>query len=301
MVKSLAQEAGFLLVGIARAERLDREAERLQQWLNLGYQGTMQWMANHFEKRVDPTVLVPGAKSVVCLAYNYYPGEVQQNREAPQVAKYAYGEDYHGLLKKKLKELLDSIRHQYGPVTGRCFVDSAPVLERDWAQRAGLGWIGKNTLLIHPRIGSYFFLAELIIDLELEPDEPVRDHCGTCRKCIDACPTGAIAEEGYLMDGSKCISYLTIELKEEQLPEPYHGKMENWVFGCDICQQVCPWNRFATPHHEPAFTPHGHWFDWNKNEWLEMTEEIFVKEFDKSPLKRPGYAGIRRNLDALNK
>jgi len=273
----------------------------LQQWLNQGYQGTMEWMSNHFEKRVDPTKLVPGAKSVVCLAYNYFPGEVHQNPEAPQVAKYAYGEDYHGVLKKKLKDLLDSIRHQCGPVSGRCFVDSAPVLERDWAQRAGLGWIGKNTLLIHPRIGSYFFLAELIIDLELEPDEPVRDHCGTCRKCIEACPTGAIAEEGYLMDGSKCISYLTIELKGERIPEAFHAKMENWVFGCDICQQVCPWNRFATPHHEPAFQPQGHWMEWDKHEWLEMSEDVFAEEFRNSPLKRPGYTGIRRNLSALEK
>ena len=286
-------------MGIARAERLDEQAMRLQEWLDRGYHGTMHWMANHFDKRVDPTQLVPGAKSVICLASNYYPERNQTHEDAPKVARYAYGQDYHRVLKVQLKSLLESIRQHCGPVHGRCFVDSAPVLERDWAQRAGLGWVGKNTLLIHPRIGSYFFLAELIIDLELEPDEPIRDHCGTCRKCIDACPTGAIGSEGYVLDAGKCISYLTIELKEEAIPDSFHSQMENWVFGCDICQEVCPWNRFSRPHDEPAFAPRGDWFHWRSADWMEMTEELFEQQFQGSPLQRPKYAGIRRNLKTI--
>lgn len=286
-------------MGIARAERLDEQAMRLQEWLDRGYHGTMHWMANHFDKRVDPTQLVPGAKSVICLASNYYPERNQTHEDAPKVARYAYGQDYHRVLKVQLKSLLESIRQHCGPVHGRCFVDSAPVLERDWAQRAGLGWVGKNTLLIHPRIGSYFFLAELIIDLELEPDEPIRDHCGTCRKCIDACPTGAIGSEGYVLDAGKCISYLTIELKEEAIPDSFQSQMENWVFGCDICQEVCPWNRFSRPHDEPAFAPRGDWFHWRSADWMEMTEELFEQQFQGSPLQRPKYAGIRRNLKTI--
>ena len=240
---------GFFLCTVAKAEFMTEEAMRLEQWLNQNYQGEMSYLNNHFDKRVDPTLLVPGAKSVISLAYNYYNEEKQSNPDAPQLAMYAYGKDYHKIVKKKLLQLFDWMKEAFGEVDGRVFVDSAPVLERDWARRSGLGWVGKNTLLIHPRIGSWFFLAEIISDLEMEYDAPMSDYCGTCTRCIDACPTDAISPAGYIMDGSKCISYLTIELKNK-LPAEYKDKMENWMFGCDICQQVCPWNRFAEPHQE---------------------------------------------------
>lgn len=298
LLREEAHRLGFAFVGISKAERMDEEARRLETWLNRGLHGRMHYMANHFDKRVDPTKLVPGAKSVVSLMYNYYPDKGQQDPEAPRISRYAYGKDYHYILKPKLKSLLQYLREHIGEVEGRCFVDSAPVLERDWARRSGIGWVGKNTLLIHPKAGSYFFLAELIIDLELTPDGPMKDYCGTCRRCIEACPTDAIAPEGYLVDGSKCISYLTIELREA-IPEEFRGKMENWMFGCDICQEVCPWNRFSTPHREPAFEPHPLLLEMTKREWEELTEETFREVFRKSAVKRTKYEGLKRNIRFL--
>lgn len=298
MIKEEARRLGFSFVGVVRAERMEEEARRLEAWLNAGMHGQMAYLANYFDQRVDPTRLVPGAKSVVCLMYNYFPDKAQQDVEAPKIARYAYGQDYHYVLKPRLKTLLQYIRDHIGKVEGRCFVDSAPVLERDWAQRGGIGWKGKNTLLIHPRAGSYFFLAELIIDLELEFDHPLRDYCGTCRRCIEACPTEAIAPQGYLVDASKCISYFTIELREA-IPEAYRGKFDNWMFGCDICQEVCPWNRFSTPHHEPAFEPHPDLLTMTKSEWEELTEETFREVFRKSAVKRTKFEGLKRNIAFL--
>jgi epoxyqueuosine reductase len=297
-LKQEAQRLGFSLVGVSRAERMDEEARRLEEWLAGGLHGKMAYMENHFDKRVDPRELVPGAKSVVSLAYNYFTEEKQEDPEAPKISMYAYGEDYHRVVRDKLKALLEALRREAGPVEGRCFVDSAPVLERDWAKRGGLGWVGKNTLLINPKAGSYFFLAELVIDLELAPDGPMKDYCGTCRRCIDACPTEAISPQGYLLDASKCISYLTIELKEA-IPEEFQGKMDNWMFGCDICQEVCPWNRFSAPHAEPAFEPHPDLLAMNRQDWLELTEEVFGRVFQKSAVKRSKYGGLRRNIRFL--
>lgn len=298
LIRTEAQRLGFSFVGIAKARQLDEEARRLEEWLGMGNHGEMGYMANHFEKRIDPTKLVPGARSVIVLMHNYFPKEEQKDPEGPKLARYAYGEDYHFTIKRKLKELLSFIREEIGEVDGRCFVDSAPVMERDWARHAGVGWTGKNTLLIHPKAGSYFFLAELILDLELEPDDPIRDHCGTCRRCIDACPTDAISPEGYVMDGSKCISYLTIELKNA-IPEAFRGKMENWMFGCDICQEVCPWNRFSKPHSEPAFEPKEGLLEMSKSDWEEITEEVFREIFRRSAVKRTKFKGLKRNLEFL--
>ncbi len=274
------------------------EEARLEAWLNQGRHGTMSWMENHFDKRVDPTKLVPGAKSVISLLYNYHNPDPQIDPDAPRISQYAYGQDYHHVIKGHLRELVERMREQIGDFDGRAFVDSAPVLERDWAARAGNGWTGKHTLLIHPKAGSYFFLAELITDLELEPDGPIRDHCGTCTRCIDACPTDAISPEGYLLDGSKCISYLTIELREA-IPEEFSGRMENWMFGCDICQEVCPWNRFATRHNEPAFEPQPELLEMTAPEWEEMTQEVFSHVFQKSAVKRAKYTGLKRNIEFL--
>jgi epoxyqueuosine reductase len=299
-LKQLAYDLGFTHVGIARAEKMDEEARRLEEWLNRGYHGTMRWMENHFEKRTDPTKLVPGAKTVISLLYNYFPEDESPSETAPKISRYAYGEDYHRVIRTKLRELVGRIEEQLGaPLDGRVFVDSAPVLERDWARRAGIGWVGKNTLLINPRSGSYFFLAEIISDLELPADSAIRDHCGTCTRCIDACPTEAISPGGYVVDGSKCISYLTIELKEA-IPETFRGKMEGWAFGCDICQEVCPWNRFSTPHQEPAFQPHPDLPEMEERDWQEMTEEVFRRVFRKSAVKRTKYSGLRRNLNFLS-
>lgn len=300
-LKKTARDLGFAFVGIAAARRLDSEAERLENWLKQGFQGKMSYMENHFDLRLDPTKLVPGARSVVSLMYNYFTDREQSDPEAPRIAKYAYGKDYHFLLKDKLKTLLQLLRAEVGEVEGRCFVDSAPVMERQWAQKSGLGWTGKNTLLIHPRAGSYFFLAELIMDLDLVPDAPLRDHCGTCTRCIDACPTDAISENGYLLDASKCISYLTIELRDETLPEAFRGKMKNYMFGCDICQQVCPWNKFSTRHAEPYFEPHSRLLDMTRREWEELTEDVFREVFRKSAVKRTKFKGLKRNIDFLKK
>lgn len=298
LIKEEAQRLGFTFVGVAKAEQMDEEARKLEVWLNQGKHGQMHYMAKHFEKRIDPRKLVEGAKSVVSLLYNYYTTKKQEDSEAPKISKYAYGKDYHFIIKDKLKQFLHFIRDEIGEVNGRCFVDSAPVLERDWAKRAGNGWMGKNTMLIHPKAGSYFFLAELIIDLELEYDSPIKDYCGTCSRCIDACPTEAISPQGYLLDGSKCISYFTIELREA-IPRAYQGKFDNWMFGCDICQEVCPWNRFSQPHQEENFEPHVKLLSMKKQEWEEITEEVFREVFRKSAVKRTKYSGLKRNIAFL--
>lgn len=297
-IRNAAYELGFEFVGFAKAEQMDEEARRLESWLNQGKHGEMHYMANHFDKRVDPTKLVPGAKTVVTLMYNYHNPEKQTDETAPKISQYAYGKDYHFVVKDKLKTLLSLIQSEIGAVSGRCFVDSAPVLERDWAKRSGIGWVGKNTLLIHPKRGSYFFLAELIIDLDLVYDHPIKDYCGTCTRCIDACPTEAISPEGYIMDGSKCISYLTIELRDA-IPKSFEGKMDNWMFGCDICQEVCPWNRFSKKHNEPAFEPHPDLLEMKREDWQEITQEVFQKVFKKSAVKRTKLAGLNRNVAFL--
>src|SRR5688500_1455702 len=298
VLKEAALKHGFMGVGISKAEFLEEEAQRLEAWLSKGYHGEMAYMANHFDKRLDPTKLVPGAKSVVSLMYNYFPGEVAKpvisndsERESFKISRYAFGEDYHKVVRRKLKALVRDLKEELGDFHGRVFVDSAPVMERDWAKRSGQGWMGKNTLLIHPKKGSYFFLAEIILDLEFEYDHPIRDHCGTCTRCIDACPTEAISPQGYVLDGSKCISYLTIELKSN-IPETFHAQMGNWIFGCDICQEVCPWNRFATPHDEPAFIQDEKFREMKNEDWMELTEEIFEELFSKSPLKRAGHSKL---------
>jgi epoxyqueuosine reductase len=298
-IRNEAYRLGFEFVGIAKAEQMDEEARLLESWLNQGFHGKMGYMANHFDKRIDPRKLVEGAKSVISLTYNYFTDKKQEDPVAPKIAKYAYGTDYHYVVKDKLKELLHFIETEIGEVHGRAFVDSAPVLERDWAKRSGVGWIGKNTLLINPKAGSYFFLAELILDLDLIYDNPMKDYCGRCRKCIDACPTEAISPLGFFMDGSKCISYLTIELKDDIIPPQYHEQMEGWMFGCDICQEVCPWNRFSKPHQEAQFEPHPDLLGMSKQEWLEITEEIFSEIFKKSAVKRTKYEGLRRNIGFL--
>jgi epoxyqueuosine reductase len=292
-VKATARRLGFSFCGISRAEFLDEEAPKLEEWLNRGYQGKMGYLENFFDKRLDPTLLVPGAKSVVSLLYNYFPKQ-ELGGSTYKIARYAYGEDYHTVVREKLNTFMDELRSAIGDVNGRAFVDSAPVMERAWAKRSGLGWIGKNSLLLNRDAGSYFFLAELIIDLELNYDGPIKDYCGTCTACMDACPTDAIPEP-YVVDGSKCISYFTIELKEE-IPSDVHGKFDNWIFGCDICQEVCPWNRFARPHDEPRFEPPEELRSMTTNDWREITEERFRYVFRNSPLKRAKYQGIKRNL-----
>ncbi len=298
-IRQEAYRLGFGFVGIAKAEQMDEEARRLEAWLNQGLHGKMGYMTNHFDKRIDPRKLVDGAKSVVTLLFNYFTDEKQTDPNAPKISKYAYGKDYHLVVKDKLKDLMHFINEEVGEVSGRVFVDSAPVLERDWAKRSGTGWIGKNTLLINPKAGSYFFLAELIIDLELVYDTPMKDYCGTCTRCIDACPTEAISSEGYLMDGSKCISYLTIELKNEIIPPQYKSQMEGWMFGCDICQDVCPWNRFSKKHDEPQFEPHLQLLEMTKEEWFEITEDVFKEIFKNSAVKRTKFEGLKKNIDFL--
>jgi epoxyqueuosine reductase len=292
-IKQKAAELGFFYTGISKAEFLEEEAPRLENWLKRNMHGQMGYMENHFDKRLDPRILVPGAKSVVSLLLNYYPEQTQPEGSL-KISKYAYGTDYHFVIKDKLKTLLEAINEEIGEVGGRCFVDSAPVLDKAWAKKSGLGWVGKNSNLINPKSGSFFFIAELIIDLELEYDGPIKDYCGTCTRCIDACPTDAITE-AYVVDGSKCISYFTIELKG-QIPNEVNGKFGNWVFGCDICQDVCPWNRFSKPHNEPAFNPHEKFPQLNATDWQEITQEVFQEIFQKSAVKRTGYAGLQRNI-----
>lgn len=297
-IKDTAFALGFDQCGIAPAVKLTEEAKRLENWLKNGYQGTMAYMENHFELRIDPTRLVPGARSVITLLKNYFT-ESKQQPEAPRISKYAYGKDYHVVIKKQLSQFLERIREKTGEFNGRGFVDSAPVLERSWAQRSGLGWVGKNGNLISRGSGSFFFIATLITDLDLEYDDPfARDYCGTCTRCIDACPTDAILPE-KVVDGSRCISYFTIELKDQLIPEAMKNRFENWMFGCDTCQDVCPWNRFSKPHREPGFIPIPEILDLSAKEWEEMSEEAFLKIFRESPLKRAKYNGIRRNLDFI--
>lgn len=294
LVKKIAADLGFSFCGISKAEFLEEEAPRLEQWLNRGHQGKMAYLENYFDKRLDPTLLVPGARSVISLMYNYYPEKDLSDNSALKVAKYAYGEDYHIVIRDKLKIFLERLQQEAGEVQGRVFVDSAPVMERAWARRSGLGWIGKNSLLLNREMGSFFFLAELIVDLVLDYDGPVKDYCGTCTACMDACPTDAITEP-YVVDGSKCISYFTIELKEE-IPSDVKGKFENWVFGCDICQDVCPWNSFAKPHQEPRFKPSPELASITTREWKEITQEVFQTVFKNSAVKRAKLDGLKRNI-----
>lgn len=296
LIKKKAAELGFLSCGFSRAEFLEAEAPRLENWLKNNYQGEMNYMNNHFDMRLDPRLLVPGAKTVISLLLNYFPDKSQVS-DTFKISKYAYGTDYHFVIKDKLKQLLLFIRSEIGDVNGRAFVDSAPVLDKAWAAKSGLGWVGKNSNLITKSVGSFYFVAELIVDLELPPDTPVTDHCGTCTACIDACPTQAIVAP-YVVDGSKCISYFTIELKSH-LPIADEVDLDNWAFGCDVCQDVCPWNKFSKPHNEPLFTANQKLLEMSKKEWLELTEETFYEIFRKSPLERPGYAGLKRNLEKL--
>jgi len=287
-----------MFCGIARAEFLEEEAPRLETWLNKGMHGEMRYMENHFDKRLDPRLLVDGARSVISLGLNYYTEDTQHDPSAPKISRYAYGADYHHIIKDKLKQLLQVINQKIGEVNGRAFVDSAPVLDKAWAKKTGMGWIGKNANLISKKSGSFFFLAELIVDIELEYDiEPTADHCGSCTRCIDACPTEAIVAP-YIVDGSRCISYLTIELKNE-LPAEFKGKMDNWMFGCDVCQDVCPWNRFSVLHNEPAFAPHPELMSMNDTDWQEITQDIFQKVFKNSAVKRTKFSGLKRNIEFL--
>jgi len=296
-IKSAAKALGFLSCGISKADFLEDEALRLEQWLNQGHHGSMSYMERHFDKRLDPRLLVPGAKSVVSLLLNYHTDKKQADLKAPKISSYAYGTDYHFVIKEKLKELMQIIHREIGEVNGRLFVDSAPVMDKAWAAKSGLGWLGKNTNMISKQVGSFFFIAELIIDLELDYDTPVTDHCGSCTACIDACPTDALLQP-YQIDGSKCISYLTIELKEN-IPTEFKGQMDNWAFGCDVCQTVCPWNRFAKPHNEPAFEPHEELLNLTKSEWQEMTSVVFNKVFKNSAVKRTKFEGLKRNIKFL--
>jgi epoxyqueuosine reductase len=298
LLKTKATELGFFYCGFSKADFLEEEAPRLEKWLNLNYQGKMSYMANYFDKRLDPRLLVDDAKTVVSLLLNYYPKEIQ-NAESPKISKYAYGEDYHTVIKDKLKELIQYLKEIIGEINGRAFVDSAPVMDKVWANKSGLGWIGKNSNLIHPKEGSFFFIAELILDIEIEPDGPMKDYCGTCTRCIDACPTGAIVQP-YVVDGSKCISYLTIELKDELLPNEFKGKMDNWMFGCDICQDVCPWNRFSKITQEQRFKPNPLLLELKSNDWKELNEEAFNQLFKHSAVKRTKFTGLQRNIKFLS-
>jgi epoxyqueuosine reductase len=295
-IKTEARRLGFDFCGISEAGFLEEEAPRLEKWLRENKHGSMKYMENYFDKRLDPRLLVDDARSVISLLYNYYPNNTQDPL-APKISKYAYGSDYHEIIKAKLQEFLAAIRQKIGDVNGRAFVDSAPVLDKSWAKKSGLGWIGKNSNLITKQQGSFFFIAELIIDLELEYDGPMKDYCGTCTKCIDACPTGAIVEP-YVVDGSKCISYLTIELKEN-IPSEFKDKMDNWAFGCDVCQDVCPWNSFSQPHNEPLFNNDQGLLNYSEAEWHDMTEETFRVVFKNSAVKRTKFKGLKRNLEFI--
>ncbi|MDG3582584.1 tRNA epoxyqueuosine(34) reductase QueG [Galbibacter pacificus] len=297
LIKTEAKHLGFLSCGISKADFLEEEAPRLEEWLHNNMHGEMHYMENHFDKRLDPRKLVEGSKSVISLLLNYFPAETQKDSNAPKISKYAYGTDYHFVIKDKLKRLLQFMQEEIGEVGGRAFVDSAPVLDKAWAAKSGLGWIGKNSNLLSKQVGSFFFIAELIVDIELEYDMPVTDHCGSCTACIDACPTEAITEP-YVVNGSKCISYFTIELKD-QIPNEFSGKLDNWMFGCDVCQDVCPWNRFSKPHNEPLFSPHPELLSMTKKDWEEITQEVFSGIFKKSAVKRTKFSGLKRNLEFL--
>lgn len=298
LIKSKAKALGFDHVGISKAQFLNDEAPRLEKWLKEYRHGKMTYMENHFDKRLDPRLLVEDAKSVISFTLNYFP-EKKQSSNSYKISKYAYGNDYHHVIKKKLKALLMYINEEIGEVNGRGFVDSAPVLDKAWAKKSGLGWLGKNNNLINREGGSFFFIAELIVDLDLDEDRITPDHCGTCTKCIDACPTDAIYE-AYKVDASKCISYLTIELKDSLLPSKFSNNMQDWMFGCDICQDVCPWNKFSTPTKEPEFTPDERLINYSKSDWEEITEEIFLEIFQKSAVKRTKFSGLTRNIEFLS-
>ena len=296
LIKAEAQRLGFLACGISKAVFLEQEAPHLEKWLHENRHGEMTYMENHFDMRLDPRLIVDGAKSVISLLLNYYPSETQ-NPNSYKISKYAYGQDYHLVIKEKLSELLNTLNTQIGEVNGRAFVDSAPILDKAWAQRSGLGWVGKNNNLISKKTGSFFFVCELIVDIDLAYDNPTTDHCGKCTACIDACPTQAIVEP-YLVDGSKCISYFTIELKDS-IPEEMKGKFNDWMFGCDVCQDVCPWNKFSKPHNEPLFEPHTNLIKYNKSDWEEISLEVFNEIFKKSAVKRTKLAGLLRNIAFL--
>ena len=299
LVKRKCFELGFSHVGISKSVFLEKEARRLEEWLSNDFNGKMSYMENHFDKRTDPSKLVDGAKSVISVLFNYHNPQKQLDDDAPKISQYAYGKDYHFVIKNKLKELQLFLTKKFGEINCRGFVDSAPVMDKVWAEKSGLGWIGKHSNLINKEMGSYFFIAELIVDIELEQDLPINDYCGTCTKCIDACPTEAIVQP-YVVDGSKCISYLTIELKDQILPNEFKGKMDSWMFGCDICQDVCPWNRFASAHNEPQFNPHPDLLKLTKKEWNELSEEAYQNLFRKSAVKRTKFSGLKRNISFLN-
>lgn len=297
-IKQLAAAEGFAFCGISKAEKLETEARQLEDWLNRHQHGSMSYMENHFDMRVDPRVILPGAKTVISLMYNYYPHRTLTDSTF-KISKYAYGEDYHRVIKDKLYALLAALTNQFGQIAARVFVDSAPVLEKAWAKRSGLGWQGKNTNIIHPKAGSFYFLAVLICDLEAEADGPIKDYCGTCTACIDACPTDALTP--YHIDANRCISYLTIELRDREIPSAFNGKMDNWIFGCDVCQDVCPWNRFSSPHTEPRFEPKEALIQMRDQDWEELTEEMFREVFRHSAVKRGKYEGLKRNVQAAKK
>ena len=297
LIKQKAEKFGFQSCGISKAEFLEEEAPRLEAWLNKGYHGEMQYMENHFDKRLNPTLLVDGAKSVISLSYNYFPKVKIDEINNFKISKYAYGEDYHEVIKDILKNMVAELQEEIGEFGFRVFVDSAPVLEKAWARKSGLGWVGKNANLITKKHGSFYFLAEIICDLELDYDLAVTDHCGSCRACIDACPTQAIVSD-RIVDGSKCISYATIELKNE-IPDYFNGKMDDWIFGCDVCQDVCPWNRFSAPTLQEKFAPNFQKLNFRKNEWKELTQELFSEIFKKSAVKRTKFSGLMRNINLL--
>ncbi len=297
LIKREIKRLGFDYCGISKADFLEEEAPRLENWLKNNMHGKMEYMQNHFDKRLDPRLLVPNSKSVISLLLNYFPEEKQKDETAPKISKSAFGMDYHFVIKEKLNALLEFIRENIGEIDGRAFVDSAPVLDKAWAKKSGLGWIGKNSNLINKNSGSFYFIAELIIDLELDYDKEIKDYCGTCTRCIDACPTSAIVAP-YVVDGSKCISYFTIELKEN-IPSEMKGKFDNWVFGCDICQDVCPWNSFSKPHKEPYFNPKTELLEMTKKDFYELTEETFKRVFKDSAVKRTKFSGLKKNLDFI--
>ena len=298
LIKAKAQKFGFQNCGISKAGFLEEDARPLENWLQNHYHGQMQYMENYFDKRLDPTLLVEGSKSIISLSYNYFPAEKISDFDTFKISKYAYGQDYHEIIKEILEEMVAELKEEIGDFHCRVFTDSAPVLERSWARKSGIGWVGKNANLITKQSGSFYFLAEIICDLDLSEDEPTTDHCGTCRKCIDACPTDAIVSE-KIIDGSKCISYATIELKNE-IPESFSNKMEDWMFGCDICQDVCPWNRFSVPHQQEKFKPNHLLKSYTKKDWQELSQELFSEIFRKSPVKRTKFAGLKRNISFLS-
>lgn len=298
-ITQLAKQHGFYSIGFSKAEFLAEEEGRLSTWLKNNNHGEMSYMENHFDMRLDPRILVPGAKTVISFLYNYF-NETELNSEGFKISKYAYGEDYHDVLKQKLRAFVDEVKQLVGAIEGRVFVDSAPVLEKAWAQKSGLGWVGKNSNLINPKAGSFYFLAEWICDLDLEPDSPIKDYCGTCTRCIDACPTDAITDS-YIVDGSKCISYATIELRKDDLPAEFKGNMENWIYGCDICQDVCPWNRFSIQHTEERFLPKVQLFSMSTSDWEDLTEDVYRELFRKSAVKRTKFEGLKRNIRFVSK